>query len=89
MNYQITDTERYRLEAVSEQLGLICGLLCLADAQLNVITTNELNAFLGARRKEIEIVLDVIDGNWVPEKTQSAKKTQPAMRKRDRIAAKA
>lgn len=61
MEYQISETERRCLEEVSDQLDLICGCLCLADGQLQTITSNSLNTFLEQRRKEIDGVLTKLE----------------------------
>lgn len=62
MNLQISDEELCVLEQVRDQLGLISGLLCLKDAELGCIDTAGLYAFIDAREREIDRIVDAVNG---------------------------
>lgn len=62
MNYfQISETEFRTLELLRDQHDLGTGLLCLADVDLQYITSTSLLAFLDARGKELSNVLNAVE----------------------------
>ena len=58
MNYQISEDEYNSLESLNNQLGLIAGLLSVADFDLGAITSADLFAFLNARSGDLARVLN-------------------------------
>ena len=57
MYYQISEDEHRSLELLCDQLDLVTGLLSIKDAELNIITSASLFAFLDARRNELASVV--------------------------------
>ncbi len=58
MNYQISEDEYNSLESLNNQLGLIAGLLSVADFDLGAITSTDLFAFVNARSGDLARVLN-------------------------------
>lgn len=59
MDYQISEDEYNSLESLNNQLGLIAGLLSVADFDLGAITSTDLFAFVNARSGDLARVLNI------------------------------
>lgn len=74
MNYQISEDEYNSLESLNNQLGLIAGLLSVADFDLGAITSTDLFAFVNARSGDLARVLNAASERhslqWEQEKQQ-------------------
>ncbi len=76
MNYQISEEEYDSLESLNGQLGLIAGLLSVANFEPGAITSTDLFAFLNARSGELARVLKAASARhslqWEQAKQQGA-----------------
>lgn len=60
MNYQLSESEHRSLELIRDQLALVSGLLTMADAELGVITSTSLFAFLDERSTDLNRVIKAV-----------------------------